>query len=77
MGRWTEEISDFIRSFGVNPIYVATLIMLFLSYLDFKKLKKWDELGQTEKIYIKLTWAFTIVIIIASIINLLVDFNII
>jgi hypothetical protein len=51
MGRWAKEISEFIKSFGINPIYPTILLMLFLSYVNFKKLKRWDELVSLDRAY--------------------------
>ena len=77
MGRWSKEISDFISSLGINPVYPATLMMLTISYFNLNKLKKWDELELYDKMFTTVTWICTILAVLGCIINILIDFGII
>ena len=77
MGRWTKEISEFFKSLGINLVYPATLLMLFLGYINLKKLKSWDKLELYEKSLTTMILIATVLVIFIFIITIMLDFSII
>ena len=80
MNDWTEikkRILELIQSTGIKPIYPLTLLVLFISYSNFKKLKVWEKIHLSEKSFITVTWITTIIIVIVCIISILTDIGII
>lgn len=76
-GEIKKDIFDFIESLGVNPIYFVTLILLYLSFNDLDKLKRWETLEFYEKWFTLMLLGFTVFMTIVCIFYLIKDFNII
>ncbi len=63
-----ENITSFLEKHGINPIYVAAMIGIIISYSNFKYLKNWDNLPYWKKSTIITTFMATVFLIIVSII---------
>lgn len=75
-GEVKREIIIFIESLGINPLYPVTLILLYISFKDLNKIKKWPTLEFYEKWFTLLLWVFSISMAIMSFIYILKDIKI-
>lgn len=63
-------IVDLLESFGLNVIYVVTIIVLYVCVLSIKRAKNWDELEKSEQSLIKSVFIATAGMIIICILEL-------
>jgi hypothetical protein len=64
----SNKLHQFLVSLGISPIYGATLIMLIISLITIRDLRKWDKLSMLQKYFDIIGWCSTIILLIFSLI---------
>ena len=66
-----QEIKDFISQFGVNPLYVITLVLLLVCINNIKYFKEWGKVSDFNKLIIIWTFFITANLVILTALSIL------
>ena len=63
-------LAEFLQESGIDPVYAATFLLLGLTLLQWKNVRRWNELEESEQFLLKALFFATAVAIIGCMLHI-------